>query len=111
MVHSSKYKVPKYATALGAVRRGRTAEQPTKWCGYTDIEHLGNDQSDKQSQKATQCLPREGQEQGFPVKGTGEYGVEGTFSNFVVWLRDSVSSCINKTVYFECLQYVPTQGD
>lgn len=48
-----------------------------KWCCYTDRKCLGNDQSDKQSRKCTQCLSREGQEQGFPVKGTGEYGVKG----------------------------------
>lgn len=61
-----------YSTAW---KQGRSRR--LKWCAYTDIKCLGNDQGDKLSRKCTQCLSREEQEQGFPVKGTGEYGVKG----------------------------------
>lgn len=97
-----------YGTPCSIVWEQGRSRRP-KWCGYTDINCLGKDQSDKQSQKSTQYLPRKGQKQGFPVKGTGKYGVEGMFSDFVVWFHDSVSSCINKKKN-ECLQYVPKQG-
>lgn len=79
----------KDAKLIGSARGAENAMQPSalysvgkarsrrlKWYGSTDKKCLGNNQSDKQGQKFTQCLPREGQVQGFGVKGTGEYDAE-----------------------------------
>lgn len=88
---------------------GKARSRRLKWHGSTDKKCLGNDQSDKQGQKSTQCLPREGQGQGFVVKGTGEYGLRGMCSDSVVCLHDAERLYINKMCTWSAYCYVPTK--